>query len=250
MSPACDVGTIYNQTTPEGIPASNARGGRTAFNGKYNTESLSWLQGQRLSACTCAGEDHPGPKLSDGSFKGRGAVEIDVFEAQVGKGKADPSIRTMQVSQSAQDQYTFANTTGPAYDLFTPLSSEANTYKGAAYQQSGSIVSDTLAGSTEKGAFGIGGGGGFATYGTEYTTGAQGSATWINNGNPSFRINPAALEPDPVSQISNRVMASEPMDYPTQDYINRHPEAYSNAQLQFWGEGASGEFEERSPLDL
>lgn len=102
MSPACDVGTIYNQTTPEGIPASNARGGRTAFNGKYNTESLSWLQGQRLSACTCAGEDHPGPKLSDGSFKGRGAVEIDVFEAQVGKGKADPSIRTMQVSQSAQ----------------------------------------------------------------------------------------------------------------------------------------------------
>lgn len=59
----CDVGTVWNQTTPdgiEGIPASNARGGRTAFNGKYNTQSLSFLQGQRLSACTCETEDHPG----------------------------------------------------------------------------------------------------------------------------------------------------------------------------------------------
>lgn len=56
----CDVGTLWNQTTPAGAPASNARGGRTAFNGKYNTQSLSWLQGQKLSACTCPDDDHPG----------------------------------------------------------------------------------------------------------------------------------------------------------------------------------------------
>lgn len=45
---------------------------------------LSYLPGQRLSRCTCA-EDadmHPGPKHSDGTFVGRSAPEIDVFEAQ------------------------------------------------------------------------------------------------------------------------------------------------------------------------
>jgi hypothetical protein len=44
---------------------------------------LSYLPGQRLSRCTCPGEDHPGPKHSDGMYVGRSAPEIDVFEAQV-----------------------------------------------------------------------------------------------------------------------------------------------------------------------
>jgi len=30
----CDVGTIWNQTTPEGVPKSNAKGGFTAFNNR------------------------------------------------------------------------------------------------------------------------------------------------------------------------------------------------------------------------
>ena len=46
---------------------------------------LSYLPGQRLSRCTCKGENHPGPKHKDGSFVGRSAPEIDVFEAQVGR---------------------------------------------------------------------------------------------------------------------------------------------------------------------
>jgi beta-glucan synthesis-associated protein KRE6 len=44
---------------------------------------LSYLPGQRLSRCTCPGESHPGPIHSDGTYVGRGAPEIDVFEAQV-----------------------------------------------------------------------------------------------------------------------------------------------------------------------
>ena len=55
----------------------------------------SMLPGQRLSACTCPGESHPGPKRSDGSFVGRSAPEIDLFEALI-DGKRG------QVSQSAQ----------------------------------------------------------------------------------------------------------------------------------------------------
>jgi hypothetical protein len=47
-----------------------------------NGNPLSYLPGQRLSRCTCDGEDHPGPKLSDGTYRGRAAPEIDVIEAQ------------------------------------------------------------------------------------------------------------------------------------------------------------------------
>lgn len=53
------------------------------------------LPGQRLSACTCPGESHPGPVHQDGSYVGRSAPEIDLFEALV-DGKRG------QVSQSAQ----------------------------------------------------------------------------------------------------------------------------------------------------
>jgi hypothetical protein len=49
------------------------------FNG-----SLSYLSGQRLSACTCPNDkSHPGPKKADGTFTGRSAPEIDLIEAQV-----------------------------------------------------------------------------------------------------------------------------------------------------------------------
>lgn len=50
---------------------------------------LSYLPGQRLSRCTCPGESHPGPKHSDGTFVGRAAPEIDIFEAQVGNHSFD-----------------------------------------------------------------------------------------------------------------------------------------------------------------
>jgi hypothetical protein len=59
--------------------------------------ALSYLPGQKLSRCTCPGEDHPGPKHSDGTYVGRSAPEIDVFEAQV---SGEPPAGG--VSQSAQ----------------------------------------------------------------------------------------------------------------------------------------------------
>jgi hypothetical protein len=73
----CDIGTLpnqtyVNQTGPEAALTSN------------NGGVLSYLPGQRLSRCTCSGQDHPGPKLSDGTLRGRAAPEIDVIEAQVG----------------------------------------------------------------------------------------------------------------------------------------------------------------------
>lgn len=77
---ACDVGTAPNQTL-NGEPAAALVDGDQGHGGV-----LSFLPGQRLSRCTCPDDAdlHPGPKHSDGTFVGRAAPEIDVFEAQVG----------------------------------------------------------------------------------------------------------------------------------------------------------------------
>ena len=85
------MGTVKNQTVNGQPQAATVNGDQ----GKGGV--LSYLPGQRLSACTCPGEIHPGPKRSDGSFVGRAAPEIDVFEAQINQ---DTLIA--QVSQSAQ----------------------------------------------------------------------------------------------------------------------------------------------------
>jgi len=48
---------------------------------RYHDFAFSYLPGQKLSRCSCPGEDHPGPKHDDGTFVGRSAPEIDIFEA-------------------------------------------------------------------------------------------------------------------------------------------------------------------------
>lgn len=74
---SCDVGTLANQTL-NGKPEPALTSGGPSSNGE-----LSYLPGQKLSRCTCPGESHPGPMHKDGTFVGRSAPEIDIFEAQV-----------------------------------------------------------------------------------------------------------------------------------------------------------------------
>ena len=103
---SCDVGTIKNQSL-NGVPAAASVNGDQGNGGV-----LSFLPGQRLSRCTCQDAsdgndgsrlDHPGPKHNDGTWVGRAAPEIDIFEAQVGQSSPDhPGVLTGQVSQSAQ----------------------------------------------------------------------------------------------------------------------------------------------------
>ncbi len=45
---------------------------------KDSADSRFSLPGQRMSACTCAGEDHAGPHVS----VGRGVPEIDIIEVR------------------------------------------------------------------------------------------------------------------------------------------------------------------------
>lgn len=77
-------------------------------------------------ACTCPGEDHPGPNTS----KGRGVPEIDILEAE--RNKTTPSVGQV-VSQSAQfapfsHDYTYANDSN-SWWIYNDSLTRPNTYK-------------------------------------------------------------------------------------------------------------------------
>ncbi|KAI0268107.1 beta-glucan synthesis-associated [Gloeopeniophorella convolvens] len=171
---ACDVGTVANQS--------------------------------RLSRCTCTDDKtHPGPKHSDGSFVGRAAPEIDVFEAQV---KGDPL--SGQVSQSGQwapfnAGYIWQNTSDNEIIADSSIST-FNPYVGGVTQQATSVVTETNQECYEKT------GGCYSIYGFEYKPGFDGAyIAWIANGNPSWTIRAAGMGADLQTQISARPISQEPM---------------------------------------
>ncbi|KAG8950626.1 hypothetical protein FRC04_007250 [Tulasnella sp. 424] len=262
----CDVGTLPNQTNPDGTPAAAATGG-------YKGEALSYLPGQRLSACTCQGEIHPGPQNSDGSFKGRSAPEIDVFEAQVA------ATGVAHVSQSAQfapynAEYKWDNSSDNA--IFYSPKFTLNTYRGGQYQMTTSGI-----GEVNQTCFELEGGC-FSVYGFEYKTGVpDGFITWISEGAASWTAKVTGLGPDNLTEIGQRIIPEEPLyliinlgmsenfgdvdlanlifpthmeidwirvyqpkdainvgcdpdGYPTTPYIDMYNEAYTNANLTTW----------------
>ncbi|CCO34499.1 Beta-glucan synthesis-associated protein KRE6 AltName: Full=Killer toxin-resistance protein 6 [Rhizoctonia solani AG-1 IB] len=274
----CDVGTLANQTHPvTNLPAAAHVGGPTGTNGE-----MSYLPGQRLSACTCASESdgsdgrqmvHPGPKRADGSYVGRSAPEIDVFEAAV-----DTTTLIGHVSQSGQwapfnAEFRWDNATNLV--IYDHENSHLNTFIGNERQQTTSVVTNTNQQCYTAS------GGCFQTYGTEYKTGDDGYIQWAIDNSPAFMVRAAGLGPDAAMQIGTRPVPPEPMyillnlgmsynfgpidfehlvfpaymlvdyvrvyqpsgkwnigcdpkDYPTADYINTYIEAYTNPNLTTW----------------
>ncbi|KAF8895468.1 glycoside hydrolase family 16 protein [Infundibulicybe gibba] len=269
----CDSGTFLNQTTKAGVPASSA--------------GLSFLPGQRVSACTCPGSDHPGPSVN----KGRGVPEIDIIETQV-----DVDTFRGQVSQSFQvapfnNQYQFTNTS-PAATIYDNDVTLFNTYKGGPFQQAISAVSyiDSQFYNDQA----------YAPYAYEWWSDPNhrddGYITWFSNNQKTWTATAASSGPDPIAAISQRLIPEEPMyiimnlglspdfqqqdfkhivfpskmyiDYvrvyqregtkngitcnppshPTSDYINRHIQAYSNANLTTWAQ-AGNTFPRNSQYD-
>ncbi|CAK5262386.1 unnamed protein product [Mycena citricolor] len=198
---SCDVGTLPNQTYMGG-PAAALDSGSPDVNGV-----LSYLPGQRLSRCTCKGESHPGPIHADGSYVGRSAPEIDMFEAQIG---GPDSAHVGQVSQSAQwapfdASYQWSNTSANMIIPDTTLSSQ-NTYSGGIYQQAASVLTTTnqscyqLLDNC------------FALHGFQYKPGyADGYVTWITNSKVSWTFNGNGVGADTATEISARPVTSEPM---------------------------------------
>ncbi|PPQ67320.1 hypothetical protein CVT25_005904 [Psilocybe cyanescens] len=196
---SCDVGTVANQTV-NGLPVA------ATINGDAGKgDALSYLPGQRLSRCTCSGESHPGPKHSDGTFVGRSAPEIDVFEAQVTE-----ETLIGQVSQSAQwapfnAGYLWNNT--PANMVITdPNITQINTFVGSGTQQATSLTSITNPNCYEQS------GACYSLYGFEYRPGFDnGYITWVANNKTSWTLNAPGMGPDPSVEISARPVAKEPM---------------------------------------
>jgi len=258
----CDLGTFPNQTTKAGQPQAAA--------------GLSFLPGQRLSACTCPGSDHPGPEVT----VGRGSPEIDIFEAQI-----DTSSSQGQVSQSFQVApynagYQF-DSNPPATTISDSSVTFYNSYKGGVFQQAVSAVTNINNSDFTTG------GGGFGVYAFEYWADEQDASstyiTWYANGQTTWTATAASVGADSQTQISNRLISVEPMsiimnlgmspsfqqqdfsrlvfpsqmlvdyvrvyqrhdsinigcdppNYPTADYINAHINAYTDANLTTWAQ--------------
>ncbi|KAL0949252.1 hypothetical protein HGRIS_009330 [Hohenbuehelia grisea] len=197
---ACDVGTLANQTL-NGLPPAAHVNGDTGFDGE-----LSFLPGQRLSRCTCGNEDHPGPKHSDGTWVGRSAPEIDVFEAQMG-GKP---VLSGEVSQSAQwapfnAGYVWLNTTDNEI-IPNPSITRQNSFIGSVTQQAASVITKTDQRCYEYAD------GCFSIYAFEYKPGFDDAyITWVSDNKISWTLNVAGLGPDEQTQISARPVPQEPM---------------------------------------
>lgn len=197
---SCDVGTLPNQTM-NGLPTIATTSGPDAYG-----NSLSYLPGQRLSRCTCPSDTtHPGPKLDNGTFIGRGAPEIDMFEATV-----DSTLLIGQVSQSGQwapfdPEYEVANSSS-TYSIEDTSITYINTYKGGVYQEASSGISTTnqncYTGDT----------GCFSTYGFEYAPGGtDGYISWLSNGKKAWTIHGSAMAPNAQTEIGQRLVSEEPM---------------------------------------
>ncbi|KAI0755305.1 beta-glucan synthesis-associated protein-domain-containing protein [Daedaleopsis nitida] len=191
----CDLGTFPNQTDLNGNPAIAKTGGADG-------DPISFMPGQKLSACTCPGSDHPGPAPSIG----RGVPEIDIFETQI-----DVSRFQGEVSQSFQIapynyQYQFNNASDvtPIYDSGI---TKFNSYKGGVYQQAVSAVSYIDSDNY--------GGNGYATYGYEWWSNPnkreEGYITWYSQGQKTWTLTPDTIGPDSQTEIGGRLVSEEPM---------------------------------------
>ncbi|CAA7269992.1 unnamed protein product [Cyclocybe aegerita] len=193
---ACDVGTLPNQTYPgERRPIAALENG----DGKANGE-LSYLPGQRLSACTCPGESHPGPIRKNGEYVGRSAPEIDMFEATVTHGVGHVSLSAQFAPFNARYAYVYNNDTTKFHDPERTLKNTAGRYQQAVsglgytnpncYQYPGTC---------------------FALYGFEYKPGFDDAyVTWINEVT-AWTIYASAFVDDPLVEISSRPIPREPM---------------------------------------
>lgn len=244
---SCDAGITANQSSPDGI---------------------SYLPGQKLSACVCSGGDHPNVGT------GRGAPEIDIIEGEVDTkkffGVASQSYQVAPMDVWYYPDYNFVQ-------IYDSDVTTMNTYTGGPFQQA---VSGTTTLNTNWYELGPGGYS-FQVYGYEYLNDDDdGYITWyVGENNPTFTLHAYALAPngnvgfrriskEPMSIIMNLgisnnwayidwpslvfpatfridyvrvyqppdaiLVGCDPDSHPTTDYIQDHLNAYYNVNLTTW----------------
>ncbi|EPY52377.1 glucosidase [Schizosaccharomyces cryophilus OY26] len=245
----CDAGITPNQSSWDGI---------------------SYLPGQRLASCTCAGEDHPSPGV------GRGAPEIDALEGSTEKLHPEDELDVGSASQSSQfapfDMYYYPN-----YDFLVIHNhsiTHMNSYVGGPFQEAVSGIT-ILNNSWYEGKA-------FQTYGFDYKPGeADGYVSWFVGSNntwsmlgqavgPNGNVGARQISQEPMSIVFNLGISNnwayyyfrdlqfpaimsidyiriyqdpdndnmhigcDPPGYPTTEYIANHPIAYKNPNKTSW----------------
>ncbi|PLW30291.1 hypothetical protein PCANC_14021 [Puccinia coronata f. sp. avenae] len=199
---SCDIGAMPNQTHPKtGEP------GTTILTSEVG--DLSWQPGQKLSRCTCAGQDHPGPITSDGTFKGRSSPEIDMLEAYSWE-----KTSTAFGSQSLQiapydDKRTWNAQRGETYTIYpeSGYRTNVNPYHGGNRQQTLSSLATLSPSNYELG------GNQTVPYGLEWAPSDQDNShiTWSIDQKPTWTLNHTALQPNARSMVGQRLISNEPM---------------------------------------
>ncbi|KAJ3490570.1 hypothetical protein NLI96_g1324 [Meripilus lineatus] len=200
---SCDVGTVKNQTY-KGLPVAATINGDPTEDG-----ALSFLPGQRLSRCTCAGESHPGPIHADGTYVVALLPKLISSRLRYVTFITGKPL-TGQVSQSSQwapfnNEYVWFNTSD---NLIIPDADTSflNTYRGGAFQQATSVVTECNQQAYELT------GGVFETYGFQYKPGFDGAyITWISSGTVAWTLKQAGMAADTTVEIGPRPVPQEPM---------------------------------------
>lgn len=197
---SCDVGTLANQTNAQKTAPAAAINAHGLYSSSYD-HKLSFLEGQRCSACTCDGEDHPGPNVG----VGRSSPEIDIFEIQV-NGAHGAASQSFQIAPFDAN-YTWDQS--PKVAQLHGQDTMFNSYTGGVYQEAVSAVAkipDTAFASS---------GGVPVTMGVQYdpdwTGDGTGSITWFLNGKPTWTLSGHSLKANRYTEIGQRIIPTEPM---------------------------------------
>ncbi len=195
---SCDWGTLANQTSPDGTQPFASLNAQGQYSADYGG-SLSYLPGMRTSACTCPGEDHPGPNVR----VGRSSPEIDALEAENrnGYGESSQSLQTAPFDADynwGQDLAEFFGTT------------RANTYTGGVFQEAVSGIA-LIPSAGYLGARNAR----YVTYGFEYEPdwrkNGGGFITFYVDGRKTWTVRGASIPPRPAQNMGQRLIPVEPM---------------------------------------
>jgi beta-glucanase (GH16 family) len=129
-----------------------------------------------------------------------------MIEAQIdlptGQGQASQSFQIAPFD----DGYNFFSRP-PATTIYNTTNTVPNTYKGGIWQQA--LSSLTYLRSKDY----VGTQGQFGVYAFEYnpSRGSDGYITWAANGMKTWTVTTASVAPNPISQVSQRIIPEEPM---------------------------------------
>lgn len=169
--------------------------------------TLISLPGQRVSACTCPGEDHPGPDVS----VGRSAPEVDIIEAQIDQSR---SPWTGVVSQSLQlapfdDHYVIPDNSSRSVTNLDPEFTRPNGWVGGEFQQAASHLTDI-----PRSAYRMTGDD-FSVWGFELHAEPEnrdnGYITWVGDNRGAWTLRASGIGANPRVDLGPRLIPEEPM---------------------------------------